>query len=369
MVGISKTQRWLDLIAYLVGRRFPVAVEELMEKLPAYAEKWVAGSETDRDSVRRTFERDKDELRDLGIPIETATWRDHLGEEHYGYSLTRRDFYLPYLRLLERAADEKPVARSDPAQIAQIELTTEEAGTALDALRRVASLPSFPLEHEARSAFRKLAFDLEPERFGGTPALYVPDPADADRREDLRLLHEALLARKRVAFTYHGIRRDAPTERDVAPYGVLFQSGHWYLIGHDAVRDDIRVFRVGRMEDLRPNRAAPKTPDFEVPEDFRIEDYVSREPWQLGGPDEEPLEARVLFRFPRSLWAERNGKGELVEERRDGAAVRRFRVRQVDPFLRWVLSLEGDAEILAPVELRGELRDLAGRVLALYEGA
>jgi len=71
---ISKVQRWLDLIAYLVGRHFPVPVEELMERLPAYALDWRVGDKTARDSVRRKFERDKDELRGLGIPLETVTY-------------------------------------------------------------------------------------------------------------------------------------------------------------------------------------------------------------------------------------------------------------------------------------------------------
>lgn len=369
MSAISKTQRWLDLIACLVGRRFPVAVDELMEKVPAYAGRWVEGTETQRASVRRAFERDKDELRELGIPIETATWRDQWGQEHQGYSLARRDFYLPYLRVVERAAREAGDLRESAAWFTggpEVELTPEEAGTALDALRRAATLPLFPFEREARSGFRKLAFDLDPERFERTPVLFVTDPAEEGRGEALRRLNEALLARKRVAFTYHGIYRDETTERDVAPYGLVFQSGHWYLVGHDALRDDVRVFRLSRMEDVRPNRASPGTPDFEVPDDFRLSDHVSREAWELGGPEEEPVEARVLFRFPRSLWAERNDRGELVEEQPGGGAVRSFEVRQVDPFLRWVLSLEGDAEILAPPELRRALRDRARQVLALY---
>ena len=98
---ISKVQRWLDLIAYLAGRRLPVSVEELMEQLPAYARDWVEGDETTRASVRRKFERDKDELRDTGIPIETVPY--HMGalkERVEGYRLSRRDFYLPYLKLL-----------------------------------------------------------------------------------------------------------------------------------------------------------------------------------------------------------------------------------------------------------------------------
>ena len=62
----TKFQRWLDLIAFLVSRRYPVPVEDVMENVPAYAANWVDGDARSRDSVRRTFERDKDELRRLG---------------------------------------------------------------------------------------------------------------------------------------------------------------------------------------------------------------------------------------------------------------------------------------------------------------
>ena len=96
--NISKVQRWLDLITYLIGHHFPVPVEELMERLPAYAR---GGDETARASVRRKFERDKDELRDLGIPLETVIYSINYGaEQAQGYRISRSDFYLPYLKLL-----------------------------------------------------------------------------------------------------------------------------------------------------------------------------------------------------------------------------------------------------------------------------
>jgi predicted DNA-binding transcriptional regulator YafY len=61
---ITKIQRWLDLIAYLAGRRYPVQVSELM-RLPAYACQTA-------DTARRTFERDKKDLREAGLPLETV---------------------------------------------------------------------------------------------------------------------------------------------------------------------------------------------------------------------------------------------------------------------------------------------------------
>jgi hypothetical protein len=51
----------------------------------------------------------------------------------------------------------------------------------------------------------------------------------------------------------------------------------------------------------------------------------------------------------------------------DGSQVRTFQVRQVSPFLRWILSLEGRARIAGPTALTDGLRTLAREVLAVYE--
>lgn len=365
---ITKVQRWLDLVAYLVGRRLPVTVEEIMEGVPSYAEKWRSEDKTARASTRRTFERDKDELRELGIAIETTRFSINYGREELdGYRIARRDFYLPYLKLVERSGAEHRPAAFSRDRIAGVELAEDEARAALDALWRVSGLPASPLTREARSAFRKLAFDLEPDHFAPTPVLYAERPGAAEILGTLRILSDALLARKRVHFHYHGIYRGQATDRDVAPYGLFFQYGFWYLVGHDATRDGIRVFHTARMERVGVNTNAPRTADYEVPPEFRVNDYLDRKAWNLGA-DEAPLEARVLFRFPASLWAERNGHGELLEERPDGSAVRGFSLQQVDTFLRWLLSLQGDAQILDPPELADQLRSLARDVVAIYAG-
>ncbi len=368
---ISKTQRWLDLVAYLVGRRLPVSVGELMERVPAYARKWRTGSEKDQASVRRMFERDKDELRALGVPIESVPVPSDESGEQDAYRLGARDFFLPYLKLVRgaRGVREAPVGR---AAIGTIELAPEAASAALEALRFAEAVPGFPYTAEARSAMRKLAFDVPAESSAApgadVPLLFLEDTNRDEIVGRVRTLSEALLARKRVRFRYHGIVRGEATDRDVAGYGLMFQAGHWYLVGHDALRDDIRVFRVERMDAPEPNARAPKSPDYEIPDDFRLRDDLRREAWELGQEGEGTLRALVLFAFPTSLWAERNARGELIEAREDGSAVRAFDVAQVGPFLRWILSLEGDAVVLQPPELRQALRETAVRVAGAHRG-
>lgn len=400
----TKLQRWLDLIAFLAARRFPVSTEQLWAGVPAY-EKGLEGSDRDKAAVRRMFERDKADLRELGIPVETVPF--HVGdeEESFGYRLDRADFHLPYLKLVEqaKAAEDanategvaNPPGARAPTRAASasppgaFELVREEAGAALDGLRELSALPAFPLAGDARSAFRKLAFDLDPDVVAEAPLVHVEDPEAAATAPLLGPLSDALLARKAVAFDYHAMGRDDQARRTVWPYGLVFQHGRWYLVGRDpdkaggaagaapdpggdardAADDGVRMFRVGRMGDLEVNATRPGTPDYEIPAGFDLAAYGGRKAWELGEDDDGAVEATVRFAYPRSFWAERNGHGTLVEEHADGSHLRRFTLRRRDPFLRWILSLGGDARIVEPEALRREFQAMVGRVAAHYGGA
>jgi proteasome accessory factor B len=358
----SRLQRWLDIIAYLVGRRLPVSADELMRNVPAYAERWMSGDRKAHEAVRRSFERDKDELRAVGIPIRTVRYSTAGADTvQEAYVIDRRDFYLPYLRLVQQAGTDG--SYPERFRVDEVDIAEQDAPLALEALQRIADVPGFPMAREARSAFRKLAFDLDPNAFSSRrDVLFLDRPGSAELTGRVRALSDALLARKRVTFRYHGIHRDEETTRDVAPYGVLFQHGHWYLIGHNATRSDVRVFRVGRMEDVVVNATKARTPDYDIPDDFRLDAWVGRQPWELGEPEEQPLRVQVRFAFPLSLWAERNAFGEHESRGTDGSAVRRFTVHQVNPFLRWLLSLAGEAQVLDPPQLADAFRDLAANI-------
>src|SRR5918999_5717347 len=95
----QKIQRWIDLLAALLRRRFPVSLEELKREVPGYL------IIVNKTALRRTFERDKDELRAFGIPIETVTAPDG---ETVGYRVQPQHFYLPYLTLRSATGSRKP---------------------------------------------------------------------------------------------------------------------------------------------------------------------------------------------------------------------------------------------------------------------
>ena len=383
----EKAQRWLDLLAALSGAGSrPLTTDTLMNAVEGYAVRWRTGDPKDREAARRSFERDKKELRELGIPIAMDRAPVGLqGEEIEAYHLPEGDLFLPYLRLLQgdpSSAGLPPGLDPDdpalspremrlalrlarpPSPRGTVDLTREEAALASEALNLVAELPGFPLASEARSALRKLPFDRDlPD--SAAPVLFVERPGTASEAATVRALAAALHDRRRVQFRYRGIHRNEVSQRVIHPWGLLLQWGFWYLVGWDEEKEGRRVFRVGRIERCR-TVGSGASGEYTIPPGFRLKDHLDAAPWTLGGEDDVPVEVVVHFHFPRSAWARRNGHGRGAGEDAEGGELRTFQVVQIDSFLRWILTLEGDAHIVSPPEVRSALSGLVGAVLARY---
>jgi len=129
------------------------------------------------------------------------------------------------------------------------------------------------------------------------------------------------------------------------------------------------MFRVGRIAEVKPNARSAGTPDYEIPGDFDLRAYSGRRAWELGEGSAPAIQARVWFRFPRSIWADRNGYGSAVREDADGSQLREMAVHRPEPFLRWLLSLEGDARVESPEDLRVAFRAMVEAVARRYEPA
>jgi proteasome accessory factor B len=355
----TKTQRWLDLITVLVGHRYPVPFRRIVEQVPAYRDDWDPEDRKSVNRVRRKFERDKQDLRALGIPIETrAMARSDSGSTDDGYVLQRGDLYLPYLDLLPGGEPGASRGSGTLHDVGKSTVQRAEVETAVSALRAALTLPSFPFQADARRALGKLTFDLEPLLRGdaGGPAVRLLDrPGGADPNDCLGLLLEALELRSRVSFRYRSMSREGEVDRMGEPWGLFFKWGAWYLVARDPESQGVRLFRIDRMsEAVMANR--DRSPDFEVPADFDIRAFVSRDPWELGGGE---VETRVAVHFdgPALLLAERNGWGEEQDE--DEPGVRYFQVRRMEPFCRWILSMAGEARIVSPDSAVAAIRKAA----------
>ena len=260
-VSAKKTERLLNLVICLLATRRYLTVQQIREAVPGYD----SGSE---EAFRRMFERDKEELRELGIPLETGTdSRAH--EDDLGYRIARRDYELP-----------------------EVVLAPDEAA----ALGLAARLwQSAPLAGATGSALLKLqaaGIDVTPVSGVLEPRVAASEPAFAGALEAVR-------DGTPVRFTYRTAGRADPEERSVEPWGVVSWHGHWYLVGQDTGRDAGRVFRLSRVVGTLAPAGDPGS--VVVPPGVDLRAFVAR----MTG---EPVRATARVRVRSgTCWALREG--------------------------------------------------------------
>jgi proteasome accessory factor B len=347
-VSTSKSTRWLDLVAFLLDRRYPVSREQIFAK--------VGGYDGEPESARRKFERDKDELRALGIEIETVPLPGTAGDEPgTGYRLRPRNAYLPYLELVDEPAPDRPYPGLDRLALSKRELEILDRAT-----RSLAALDGTPLAAAAASARRKLSFDLPFTADAAQRVLGWPVPEHA--RQALAVLQDAVIDHTAVSCRYYTMSRRSESVRELEPWGLMFQWGRWYCVARARDRDDARVFRVDRMRDVK--RATGPGATFDVPDDFDIRRLAYQAPWEFGsGP---VTKVQVAFSFPESRWVANRGLGRVLSEESPQTTTMEFDVRDEDAFLRWLLSFGRKATINEPTSLRATLETLRADVAALY---
>lgn len=354
MPAQPKLQRWIDLLAALLRRKFPADFETLRQEVPAYTD-----PARKRDALMRMFERDKDELRALGVPIETTIDGDGSLAQ---YRLASRQFYLPFLQLAYDTARPPARPRGPGYQgLPVLAFEPEELDAIARAAHRVAALGDPALAHEAMRALRKLGHDLPvPREAPSDEFVAIEQPPTP---ELLDQLSDALQRRKRVRFTYHSMHRDAEGARTVEPFGLAFLTGHWYLIARDVGTETLRHFRVNRIREITVNNAKAQSPDFAIPASFDLAAQArSRQAWELG--DAEQIEITVRFCVQNGFTMPAMQLGEAVP---DDAALRRFKVRRADTFALWILGFAGDVRIEHPVAMIEHVRALAVSTLARLE--
>jgi proteasome accessory factor B len=309
---VRKDERLVNLIALLLNTRRPLTVDEIRNTVPGYQQE-------DYASFKRMFERDKEELRSLGIPIErqfTDPW-----EVEEGYRIHKDRYYLPELDLTRdeyaalwmasRIVVEEPSAKEDQALL-KLELGT--AGSAD---------PASPPWLRAR--------------------LHLDAPS-------LPQLLEAVAARRRIRFTYRPAGRTAPGERTVDPYALIHRQGAWYLAGHDHLRGAVRHFKLQRITSHVTFAVRSGGPDFEVPDDFSAEGRPVAEPW-VG---EDGVTVEVAF-SPRITWWVEQALGLDAVSTWKGWTVVRVPVVDEDGFLSWVAGFGEDAIVRGPERVRAAM--------------
>src|SRR5437870_5070987 len=205
---MTKTERWLNLLAFLLDHHYPVTREEILSQVDDYKADWLKGDDKTRESVRRKFERDKKELKALGVviePLKDRVMADHAGQEVEAYVLKPRDFYLPYFEV--RTAKGARVPRH-PYFLNAVTLDSADLPILRRAAERVTALRDTPLGAAAQSALRKVSFDL-PELGVGDEERAFQQPTRLGLDEHFALLRRAVEERRAVRCGYYTIGRDA----------------------------------------------------------------------------------------------------------------------------------------------------------------
>lgn len=292
---MSKLERLLKLLAALLDAQIPLTAESLRQRIGGYP---------DNDAAfRRTFERDKDDLRSMGVALLVESVPD-IDPPVDGYRV-----------------DAEQYAGKDPG------LSPDE----LAALHLAAALVR--VDGGAQDAVRKL---------GGAANVEASRVAEIPTGEDTAALHDAVLQRRLASFSYQGV------ERVLEPGRLTFARGRWYVSGFDRSRKAERVFRLDRIEG---------------PIDFgdagAFEATQARGPqlqrtWELG--DETLKRARVHIDAEMAGWASSQLRADDIIDRNDDGSIEvALNVRNTEMFRDWILGFLDDAVVLDPPELVDEI--------------
>jgi predicted DNA-binding transcriptional regulator YafY len=297
---VSKLERLLNLTALLLNTSRPLRVDEIGARMEGYPE--------DPASFRRTFERDKDELRELGIPIEVVVL-DASDQKLVGYRIAADQYYLPPLDL-------------EPDELASLRL-------ALAAVRADSGVDD--------SMMRKLGGNTAEtpptlDEFAETPLAAVP------LNGDLTSVFIAIRERRTISFFYKG------TERCVEPSRLDYQSGRWYVGGVDVQKAAHRSFRLDRFESVPVLGAAGSFQPVIHAQGVRFE------PWRFG--DDEPVDTTVIVDATHAGAVRRQFPDALT--RPDGSVELHLEVTNRRAFRSFLLGFLDHAEVVAPASVREE---------------
>ena len=304
LVAAKKTERLLNLVICLLATSRYLSVQQIREAVPGY-------DADNEEAFRRMFERDKEELRELGVPLETGS-NSHWDDE-VGYRIARRDYQLP-----------------------EIVLEPDEAAALGLAARLWQSAPLAGATGSALLKLRAAGIETPEGATGLEPRIGASEPA-------FEAVLSAAVNGQRLRFRYRTAGRPGDMDRHVEPWGVVSWRGRWYLVAFDLTREAPRVFRLSRIV----GEAKPEGPAGTVakPEGLDLRAMVARE-----AEGALTQTARVRVRAG-SCWELRRSATSVTPDA-DGWEVVELGFSDPERFADRIAGYGADAVLLEPADVR-----------------
>jgi proteasome accessory factor B len=311
-VSSARAERLVNLVLCLLSSRDFLTAERIRATVPGYA--------ANDEAFLRMFERDKTELRELGVPLEVG--RRSSFDTADGYRIARQDY-----------------------ELGEVELEPDEAAAVALASRLWDSPELAGPAHSALVKLRAAGVEVAEDQGRVQPLVRSGDPAFAP-------LLAAVQAGRAVTFDH---RRGGPggelARRTVEPWGVVSWRGRWYLVGFDRDRAAPRSFRISRI--AVPVRAIGSHGAVRVPGGVDLMAMVRQ------NVDPPPVvgKARVWVAAGRAHGLRRLGtvSGPYTHAGRAGDEMT-IELRGTEVLARWLSGHGPDITVLDPPELAEQVR-------------
>lgn len=320
-MATSKVERLVNLVIALLSTRGYITAEKIRSSVAGYSDSPTA------EAFSRMFERDKNELRDLGIPLEVGKVSNLDPTE--GYRINRDAYALP-----------------------PVDLTPDEATAVAVATQLWESPELVTATQGALLKLRAAGVDVDPVDSEAAVTIASPAGLTGLRGSEnvLGILLSAIDSRQAVQFRHRSSRTEPYTTRTVEPWGVVTEKGRWYLVGHDRDRGATRVFRLSRISgEITPIGPAGA---IAVPDDVDLRGIVAAK------VTEAPtgMRATVWVAGGRATALRRAGQpvGPRRLAGRDGDVIE-LDIGSSDRLAREIAGYGADAIVLEPAILREDV--------------
>ena len=286
------------------------------------------------ETSKRTIYRDMQALSEAGVPV--------IGSPGLGYSLMEGYFLPPVSFTVEEA-----VVLLIGTDFVEQKFDTSYGTRAQTSQRKIEAILPESIRREA-------------SRVRSTIKLLVPDKAVNSGQEKayIGILRRAILDEQKVKFRYSKVSTEADgnrhSVRTVAPYGLVLLNGAWILIAVCDLRQELRHFRLSRMNDL-----TVLEDQFKVPPHFNLQDYQPTDDRHVR------VSIQANLAIADKIKESNNYYMEQLEDHRDGLIVT-LRVHRIEEILPWILGWGAEVLVLEPESLVIRVRKEAERMLKRY---